>query len=185
MSVVAQQLASSPSIPSGANIRCNTYSFGNKAVLLGDAAHGTGGGTGQGLNAALMDTVYLVDCLLEHYRKIDNCKEDDERSSLLRQALLAYSQCAVPEGTALYDLACPPKRNGKFAALKQIGRNLRDTLFGGKFGIGKVPIHSLLTSSLQSFSEIRRDRAKYYDKAFPDSSEWNMILAHLDDTANV
>ena len=46
-----------------ATIRCNAYTYG-RVALLGDAAHSTGGASGQGCNSALQDAAALADALL-------------------------------------------------------------------------------------------------------------------------
>ena len=46
-----------------------------------------------------------------------------------------------------------------------------DTFFGGRFGIGKKPLQTLLASSLTAFVDIRRDREKYFVEEFP-TDEW-------------
>jgi 2-polyprenyl-6-methoxyphenol hydroxylase-like FAD-dependent oxidoreductase len=61
---------------------------GGQAVLLGDAAHSTGGSLGQGANSALMDVVALRDALR-------GCGGD------VAAATAAYSAAAVPQGEAL------------------------------------------------------------------------------------
>ena len=64
---VAQLTAQRPS--SARTVRCNRYhraSSGlSSALLMGDAAHSTGGTLGQGANSALMDVVALDSCLDE------------------------------------------------------------------------------------------------------------------------
>ena len=64
---VAQLTAQRPS--SARTVRCNRYhraaSGLSSALLMGDAAHSTGGTLGQGANSALMDVVALDKCLDE------------------------------------------------------------------------------------------------------------------------
>jgi len=51
--------------------------------------------------------------------------------------------------------------------------NVIDTIFGGRwFGIGKKPLQTLLASSLDSFTYIRRDRQKYFVDEFPSDEEF-------------
>ena len=64
---VAQLTAQRPS--SARTIRCNRYhraiNGASSALIMGDAAHSTGGTLGQGANSALMDVVALDKCLDE------------------------------------------------------------------------------------------------------------------------
>jgi kynurenine 3-monooxygenase len=64
---VAQLTAQRPS--SARTVRCNRYHRAanglSSALLMGDAAHSTGGTLGQGANSALMDVVALDKCLDE------------------------------------------------------------------------------------------------------------------------
>jgi hypothetical protein len=59
-------------------------------------------------------------------------------------------------------------------------KSARDVLFKGKFGIGELPLQTMLTLSVKSFADIRRDRDPYYDTPFPDQRYWNASLAELD-----
>ena len=73
--------------PSAARtVRCNRYHRAinglSSALLMGDAAHSTGGTLGQGANSALMDVVALDKCL-------------DETGDNLSQALPLFSQRQV------------------------------------------------------------------------------------------
>jgi 2-polyprenyl-6-methoxyphenol hydroxylase-like FAD-dependent oxidoreductase len=61
-------------------VTCNTYHYGNFAVLTGDAAHATGGVSGQGVNSALQDAALLANCLAQVYDS--TIKEDSLRSAL-------------------------------------------------------------------------------------------------------
>jgi 2-polyprenyl-6-methoxyphenol hydroxylase-like FAD-dependent oxidoreductase len=75
-------------------VSCNIY-HARSACLVGDAAHATGGVSGQGLNSALVDVNVLVDCLLRRYQQ-DNDDEDDDtatkgrKAASLHAALLEY-----------------------------------------------------------------------------------------------
>ena len=60
----------------------------------------------------------------------------------------------------------------------------RDTIFQGRWGIGKMPIQTQLTTSLRSFADIRRDRDPYYEQSFPDQDDWDATLAALDATTS-
>jgi kynurenine 3-monooxygenase len=162
---IAEQLMAQPAPASASSVVCNTYHYGGKAVLVGDAAHATGGVSGQGVNSALMDSVALSECVAENRDQLD-------------QALLSYSKRQVPEGKALFDLSFGPKPKG-FKAIILAFENARDTLFRGRFGVGQAPLQTLLTTSLTSFAEIRRERGGLYDEAFPDDSEFLAMLTSL------
>lgn len=170
----AAQLAQMNATTQGSLVKCNTYSYASVAALVGDAAHSTGGVSGQGVNSALVDSVALADSLSTGYQK-DSAKS-------LRQALLAYSERQVPEGKALYDLSFGPnpKSLRKKAALAF--RTIRDSIFKGHFGIGELPLRNKLTTSLESFADIRRRRDYFYEAAFPDQTTFSRTLEELDAT---
>ncbi|KAL7570043.1 hypothetical protein ACA910_017082 [Epithemia clementina (nom. ined.)] len=168
----AAQLASSNS-SSAASVVCNIYHYSNLAVLVGDAAHATGGVSGQGVNSALLDSKVLAECLVAQF-------QSTRKDRSLSDALLQYSQRQVPEGKALYDLSFGPKET---TALQRIGLRLvtlRDSIFKGRLGIGNLPLQTLLTTSLVPFAEIRQQRDRFYNEAFPSPDEWSQILAKLD-----
>ena len=128
----------------------------------------------QGVNSALVDSVVLADALCHTYQRND--------LSSLQRALLEYSQCQVPEGHALYELSFPPPPESAKAKIFQTFRTTRDFLFHGRWGIGSPPVQTTLTTSLQSFCEIRRDRQSYYGKeTFPSDATWKAKLAELDE----
>jgi kynurenine 3-monooxygenase len=154
---------------SASSVVCNTYHFDGKLALVGDAAHATGGVSGQGVNSALADAVVLAECIQQHRRR--DC-------SLLDQALLAYSKRQVPEGKALFDLSFGPKPKG-FDGIKFAFQNARDTLFRGRFGIGQPPLQTRLTTNLMPFSEIRKEKDNFYDRPFPSQSEFDARLEKL------
>ena len=92
---------------------------------------------------------------------------------MLHQVVASYSQKAVPEGHALYDLSFgnDKKTLPIFRNARSMLSNAIDTIFGGRFGIGKKPLQTLLASSSAPFVDIRRDREKYYVDEFP-SDDW-------------
>jgi kynurenine 3-monooxygenase len=49
------------------SVTCNVYHYESSVAIAGDAAHATGGVSGQGVNSALLDSVALSDCIKEHY----------------------------------------------------------------------------------------------------------------------
>lgn len=160
-----QFVAQSPS--RAATVRCNTYHHG-KAVLLGDAAHSTGGATGQGCNCALQDAAALADILIE------KCAQPEG----VEAALLTYSQKRVPEGQALLDLSVGP---GPAAGALRKGlyglATLRDTLLS-RFGLGEPVLQTQLTTQLTPFAEIRRRRDFYFGD-FPSDSDFEAAVAKL------
>ena len=159
---VGQQFVSQR--PSQAStVRCSTYHFG-KAVLLGDAAHSTGGASGQGCNSALQDSIALADCL-EASGGVGN----------VAAALQSYSQQRVPEGHALLDLSTGPSRNS--GPLRRLVFGLsaaRDTLLS-KFGLSDPPLQTLLTTSTTPFAEIRRARESAFGP-FPTDEEFRRTI---------
>jgi len=100
-------------------VRCNRYHWlppspgagagaGAGVLLMGDAAHSTGGTLGQGANSALLDVVALDQCL-------DECGDD------LSRALPLFSQRQTPEGLALWKLLqVPSKLPGALKPLYQL-----------------------------------------------------------------
>jgi kynurenine 3-monooxygenase len=169
---LARQLADQKS-GAASSVRCNTYHYGSIAALCGDAAHATGGVSGQGVNSALVDSIVLGDCLAKHFDPVD-------RTGSLAKALLQYSQQQVPEGKALYDLSFGPNPRG-LLKVRFLVRNVLDTLFKGRFGIGQPPLQTLLTTSPKPFSEVRRDCDRFYDEPFPEQSTFDDMVAKIYD----
>ena len=154
---------------SASSVVCNTYHFGDSAVLVGDAAHATGGVSGQGVNSALYDSMMLANCL--------------QQEKSIKAALLSYSKQQVPEGLALYDLSFGPKPTG-FLGLKYRIKGVIDSLFRGRFGIGNLPLQTLLTTTLIPFAQIRRQKNKYYDKDFPTQVEFEKMIDNISASSN-
>eukprot|EP00536_Pseudo-nitzschia_multiseries_P008527 jgi/Psemu1/305769/fgenesh1_kg.217_\ len=152
--LMAQDLASN----SVYSVTCNTYHFQDKAALVGDAAHATGGVSGQGLNSALIDAVVLGDSLVQKYD--------------LGETLFEYSCSQLPQGKALYDLSFGPKPKDAKKKLLWALYNARDALFQGRFGIGKKPLQTRLSSELTSFADIRRERDYFYRDGEDESSSF-------------
>lgn len=169
----AEQLSTLGKPAQASLVTCNTFHYGSVAALAGDAAHATGGVSGQGVNSALQDSATLADCLVQQY---DSTRKEES----LNAALLSYSQRAVPDGKALYDLSFGPKPATLFGKLRFAAKSARDSLFKGKWGVGELPLQTLLTTSLQSFADIRRDRDRFYEEPFPEQVYWNATLAELD-----
>eukprot|EP00411_Alexandrium_monilatum_P019960 CAMPEP_0175229754 /NCGR_PEP_ID=MMETSP0093-20121207/24595_1 /TAXON_ID=311494 /ORGANISM="Alexandrium monilatum, Strain CCMP3105" /LENGTH=498 /DNA_ID=CAMNT_0016523567 /DNA_START=77 /DNA_END=1573 /DNA_ORIENTATION=- len=145
-------------------MRCNTYHYGS-AVLLGDAAHSTGGASGQGCNSALQDSAALVDLL-------------EQSGGDVAQALLAYSQLRVPEGQALLDLSLgPPEAVGPLRRGLYGLAQLKDTLLA-KLKLGEPILQTQFTTSLVPFSELRRRRDFFFGD-FPTQASFNQSIAQL------
>jgi kynurenine 3-monooxygenase len=169
----AEQLAFKPKSSTASLVKCNTFHYGSKAALLGDACHASGGVSGQGVNSALVDSTVLVDHLLATY-------DANRKDASIRQALLAYSQQQVPEANALYDLAFGPKPQTFTGRLKLGVKTVLDSVFKGRYGIGNMPLRTQLTTSLETFAAIRRQRDDDYEAKFPDNSYWKQTIAELD-----
>ena len=175
LSQAALQLAAAPDTSTASLVKCNTFSYANKAALLGDAAHATGGVSGQGVNSALVDAMKLADSIEENFDPIAKDKS-------LRKALLEYSIQQVPEAKALFDLSFSPKPTS-FAKRFSIGvRTLRDSIFKGRFGIGQLPLQTKLTTSLVPFREVLKQRDGDYEEGFPNDQVWRKTLTTLDVT---
>lgn len=145
-------------------VMCNIY-HAQTACLVGDAAHATGGVSGQGLNSALVDTGVLINSLIHHY-------DANNKAISLQAGLLEYSQRAVPEGHALADLSFEGRGN--------LFTTVRDFVFQGRWGIGKPLLQTQLTSSRESFASIRRNRQSYFTTVFPskEMSDAQIQLLH-------
>ena len=184
--IVQQLLSQRTSVAT--SVKCNTYNSNSDVTpvaICGDAAHATGGVSGQGANSALMDTTVLAECLIQCYvppSTVSSSVVDEDVSiakrALLHQSVSAYSKRAVPEGLALYDLSFG--NDGKtlpiFRNIQSILSNIVDTLFRGRLGIGKKTLQTLLSSSLTSFVEIRRDRESMYVENFPSDIDFQLYL---------
>lgn len=179
LDAAAAQMAASAKPGQASLVTCNTYHCDGRAALAGDAAHATGGVSGQGVNSALADAAVLADCLARQQYDYSSNKNKEEA---LRRALLAYSQRAVPEGRALRDLSFGPRPTAALGRLRVAAAAARDSLFRGRFGIGQKPLQTLLTTSLRPFADIRRVRGRLYGEDFPDQAYWNETLAELDAT---
>jgi kynurenine 3-monooxygenase len=173
MKSAAQQLIAQGNPTQASVVTCNVYHYNGAAALTGDAAHATGGVSGQGVNSALQDAAVLINSLLKMY-------DDKNKEDSICASLLLYSKTAVPEGKALYDLSFGPKPATGLGKLRYGFKSARDILFKGKFGIGELPLQTMLTLSLKSFSEIRRQRDRFYDLPFPDQTFWNQTLTEMD-----
>lgn len=167
---LARQLANQPA-SSASSIQCNVYHYSHVAALCGDAAHATGGVSGQGVNSALTDSIVLGRILGEEF-------DPSNKEASLGLALLRYSQQQVPEGKALYDLSFGPKPKG-LRKVRFLVQTAIDTLFQGRFGIGQAPLQTMLTTSTKPFSEVRRERDAFYDESFPSQATFDAMLAKI------
>ncbi|CAJ1381456.1 unnamed protein product [Effrenium voratum] len=157
----AQQFVSQKA-SQASTVRCNSYHFG-RAVLLGDAAHSTGGASGQGCNSALQDSVALAEIL------------QAQGADCVPEALERYSQRQVPEGHALLDLSLGPGDSAGPIRKALYGlASLAGTLLS-KLGVAEPPLQTLLTTNLMPFSEIRRNQNFYFGD-FPTEEEFNAVI---------
>ena len=161
-------------------VTCNIYHFQNKAVLVGDAAHSTGGVSGQGLNSALMDALVLYKCLQGRQKKGHSGEQGCDLESSLRE----YSMRQVPEGRALYELFFGSNPQGFKKRFLWALKTVCDALFQGRFGIGEETLPTRLSSNLTPFSTIRRERDYFYknqkdDGRFPSEDEFRCKLHAL------
>jgi len=147
-----------------ATVRCNTYHHG-VAVLLGDAAHSTGGASGQGCNSALQDSAALADAL-------------EESGGDVQEALLAYSKRRVPEGHALLDLSVGPREEVGFVKRALYGLSSFVSAVGARFHITEPPLQTELTTTLVPFAELRRKRDFFFGD-FPDAKAFNAEIVAL------
>ena len=150
-----------------ASVKCNIYHSNidtTPTAIIGDAAHATGGVSGQGCNSALMDAMVLSDCLAMYSSMPSTNKKEK-----LHQCLKAYSTKQWPEGLALYDLSFG--NDGKtlpiFRSIASMLSTVIDSIFRGRWGIGKRPLQTQLASSSTSFVDIRRERENYFVQNFP------------------
>jgi kynurenine 3-monooxygenase len=157
-------------ISRASTVRCNTYHFG-QVVLLGDAAHSTGGASGQGCNSALADAAALATMLTEA-----RARRRTQTPAAVAAALARYSRERLPEGHALLDLSVGPSRAlSPLSRLLGVLGTLKDTLLF-KLGVGEPPLQTLLTTSLKSFAQIRREREWNYGP-FPTDAEFDAQIA--------
>ena len=161
-------------VPSTASVvKCNIYHYSDVAALIGDAAHATGGVSGQGVNSALVDAAAFAECLMANY-------DASSKMPSLRKALLEYSKKQVPEGKALYDLSFQPKPKSAVKRLAASLGTILDFLFQGRFGLGRQPLQTKLTTSLDSFADIRRELNGRFEDDFPSVSAWEAEITALD-----
>jgi kynurenine 3-monooxygenase len=177
-----------------ATVKCNSYHLG-RAALLGDAAHSTGGASGQGCNSALQDAAALAD-LLEAEAEAEATAEAAAAAAaaaaategggggmeaVVQRSLLAYSRQRVPEGHALLELSTGSS-SGRNASPVQRVLNTLSTVANtilNRFGRGEPPIQTELTTSLAPFADIRRRRDAAYGEAFSSDEDFEREIARV------
>jgi len=161
-------------VSSASTVRCAAYHLSPRCVLLGDAAHSTGGASGQGCNSALQDAVVLADALVAASSSPPPSSSAAPSSANrvdVPAALAAYSASRVPEGHALLDLSVGPRKDrGALARLRFGLSSVADTVLS-KLGLGEPPLQTLLTTSLKPFAQIRRERDGVFGP-FPTDAEF-------------
>lgn len=120
------------------------------AVLIGDAAHSTGGSLGQGANSALLDVLALDAAL-------------NENPDNILAAVTTYSERQLPEGEALLDLLSLSGRqrsNPVVGIVYLVWSNILQTKLNEWFPNKVRPnVQTLLTQSLVPYSEIAKENA--------------------------
>jgi kynurenine 3-monooxygenase len=125
----------------------------SRIVLLGDAAHCTGGASGQGCNSALEDAAVLTELLTSSNLNVE-------------ASLLEFSRRRVEEGHALLDLAVTANQP------RAAGLRVAYLVINGLEGLGhkllpniiSPPTQNLLTQTDLAFTEIYRRKAWILDK---------------------
>lgn len=131
-------------------VRCRPWRFGDRAVLLGDAAHAIVPFYGQGANAAFEDCIVLDECL--------------RGTSDLGAALAAYEERRKEHADALADLALAnfvEMRDKTASKTFLFGKKVEKALarlLRGRF----VPLYYLVTFSRTPYADaVRRARAQW------------------------
>mmetsp|Transcript_18898 Transcript_18898/g.54179 ORF Transcript_18898/g.54179 Transcript_18898/m.54179 type:complete len:256 (+) Transcript_18898:422-1189(+) len=136
-------------------VRCDSYwdNGEGRVIIMGDAAHSTGGRLGQGANSAFSDAAAFD-------QAVSQCDGN------LRKAAELYSERQTKEGRALLDLLLLPPPgllNGFMYGLEQLGRGVLSSLALPV----DPPLQTLLSQTLVPFSEIRRRNAFWIAKQRP------------------
>ena len=92
--------------------------------------------------------------------------------------MLKYSKRQVPEGLALYDLSFGPTPTGALGIRYKL-QGVLDSLFRGRFGIGQLPLQTLLTTTLEPFAKVRKSKDEYYETEFPSQEEFDAQIDRL------
>jgi len=141
---LAEQYLANPSSPL-CTIRCSPWHHGDRAVLLGDAAHAVVPFYGQGMNASFEDCRILAECL-------------ERRGDDVEKAFEEYGRLRKPDCDALRDLALQNFVEMRdrvasrfFLFRKRLGKTMHKA-FPGAF----VPLYSMVTFSNIPYAEAVR-----------------------------
>ena len=142
-------------------IRANRYhDKDGHAMLLGDAAHSTGGTLGQGANSALADVVFLDQLLQKH----------DAGTSVVKDIGEEFSAARQPEGLALWKLLqLPPKGPASFLYLASQGVAGLVSRFLDWLPLSQPPVQNLLSETTTPYSEIVSRNGFWIDMALRDA----------------
>ena len=142
-------------------IRANKYhDKAGRALLLGDAAHSTGGTLGQGANSALADVVFL-DQLLQ---------EAEAGTSVVEDIGDQFSAARQPEGLALWKLLqLPPKGPLSFLYLASQAVAGFASRFLDWLTLVQPPVQSLLSETTTPYTEIVNQKKFWIDLALEDA----------------
>ncbi|CAJ1326779.1 unnamed protein product [Effrenium voratum] len=157
---------------SATTVRANRYhDLAGRALLLGDAAHSTGGTLGQGANSALQDAVVL-DRLLE---------QASQEGSVVQELGEEFSRRQQPEGLALWKLLqLPPKGPLSLAYLASQG--LQGLL--SRLSAAPRPVQSLLSETTTPYTAIIEANRFWLDQALKDAPGTDVSQFALPSTAS-
>ena len=153
-----------------AAVKCNSYHAG-KAVLLGDAAHSTGGASGQGCNSALGDAAALATCSSARRRRPPAPPRPPSPRRSARTRRSACPRAGRSSSSRLARASPGPLRKALGALSTAVGAVLN------RFGLGEPPLQAELTTSLTPFVELRKKRDKLYGEPWPDPREFGATIA--------
>ncbi len=123
-------------------VKCNPWSFNNKLVLIGDAAHAIVPFYGQGMNCGFEDCTVLNDLLNKHN---DNWEQAiPEYEKMRKPAADAIGELAVSNFLEMRDLVGHPD----FLLRKKI-----EGLFYGKHPDKWIPLYTMVTFSHLPYNE--------------------------------
>ncbi|PVD26591.1 hypothetical protein C0Q70_14268 [Pomacea canaliculata] len=129
-------------------VKCSPYHVGDKAVLIGDAAHAMVPFYGQGMNCGFEDCLVLTDIL-------------DKYGDDFSQALPAYTKFRNPDAKAICDLAMYNYTemralvNTKSFLLRKMLDRILNTVFPNAW----VPLYTMVTFSRTRYHECVARRA--------------------------
>ena len=143
-------------------VRCNRYHYGERVLLIGDAAHAVSSSTGQGCNSALEDA-YLFDRLL------------DEFQESWEIALAKFTERRLPNAHALWELDgnILPVSKGLFIEfiLRERWAKLASRWFPN---LVAPSLRDLVGSSTVPFSEILQTYQGWVDKVKASNRKLNI-----------